>query len=42
MAKGSIIALMGIVWMLGLGGCGYKAPPYYEAKPVPQEKSVAL
>lgn len=28
--------------MLLLGGCGYKAPPYYEKQPTQEGTSVAL
>ncbi|MDD5158930.1 MAG: hypothetical protein PHI47_02670 [Sulfuricurvum sp.] len=42
MAKKLIIALCAATMMALLGGCGYKAPPYYE-KPSPKENSsVAL
>ncbi|WP_294892095.1 MULTISPECIES: hypothetical protein [unclassified Sulfuricurvum] len=42
MAKGLIAFLSMAAMMAILGGCGYKAPPYYE-KPSPKEgSSVAL
>lgn len=36
-----IIVLMGAA-LLVLSGCGYKGPPTYEPKAVPQEQNVAL
>jgi predicted small lipoprotein YifL len=42
MAKKLTIALCAAAMMALLGGCGYKAPPYYEKPSVKENSSVAL
>ncbi len=42
MAKKITIALYAVAIMALLGGCGYKAPPYYEKPAVKENSSVAL
>ncbi|MDP3302253.1 MAG: hypothetical protein Q8S36_09840 [Sulfuricurvum sp.] len=42
MTKLWLITLTGVLLMLSVSGCGYKAPPFYE-KPTPEKGStVAL
>jgi hypothetical protein len=42
MAKKLTIALCATAMMALLGGCGYKAPPYYEKSSPKENSSVAL
>jgi predicted small lipoprotein YifL len=42
MARSLIIALLSAALIVGLSGCGHKAPPYYEKPTDVNGSSVAL